>query len=539
MGKPPATVAIPCALAAAGLTLYQAAMTTLEADPALKAEARQQVAAPPTLVERATVLLAVAAIAAGCLARFFIAGHQPLWLDETWTGAIAMQHGLGAVFQQIWWDVNAPFYYLFAHLWSQVAGLSDPALRLPSAVFGGVAAVVVALRPVQGLPRGARLTWAALLAVWIPGVWFSGDARCYALLLMLATLQTLAFVRLLQAPDLKRAAVWAGLGALSILTHYHAVFLGAFQGLAYLAYARGKAVRTWPAALLFVPAFAWIAIHLPRIQDFARPDIVWYSPLTFERLPRAALRFLAGTDEVAIGLAVAGVAALALGFLLKPKGRREPWPVDQALWIAAGTALLGAMAVIALGFFRASFVDRYLFPFMPGLFLGLAMIAQALARRWSLAYAAVILAFAIPAVPWARTQVQHGWRFYNFEVASTELMKNDPQRLVFFWDHPAGPVEAPGQLDAVGGFFFRRAGHPIAVTPVILKPGEEPNARLLADAKEPRTAILWMYDIGVRGTAARSHKPALDTLDPTLKCRQLGSGSIGILACDRGPEAKP
>src|SRR2546427_358986 len=34
--------------------------------------------------------------------------------------------------------------------------------------------------------------------------------------------------------------------------------------------------RTWPAAIAFLPALAWIAVHLPRIAAFARPEVAWY-----------------------------------------------------------------------------------------------------------------------------------------------------------------------------------------------------------------------------------------------------------------------
>ena len=514
-------------------------MTALEAEPALEAAAPADGVRAP-IADRITVPLLIVAIVASGLVRFVIARGQPMWLDETWTGAIAAQPHWADVWRQIYWDVNAPLYYLFAHVWAAVAGLSDAALRFPSAVFGAAAAVVVAAWPVAGLTRNARLTWAAILACWIPGVWFSGDARCYALLLLLSTLQTLAFGRLLQAPDLKRAAIWAGVATLAILTHYHALILAGLQGVIYLAWSRGRALRTWPAALLFLPAFAWLWIHAPRIAEFARPEVAWYPRLTWSVLPRGALQFLVGSSAItAEALAAVAVMGVIVAAALRHRRGREPRPRDAALWLTVAASVAGAAVVIGLGFFRPSFVDRYLTPFIPGFLLGIAMIAQALARRWALTYVAVALCFLGPAIPWAWRQAHHGWRWYNFEVASDVLMKGDPQKLVFFWDHPATPVEAPAQLDAVGGFFFRRAGHPITVSPVALKPGEEPNARLVAEAKAPRSAILWMYDIGVRGTAARSHRPDIAALDPSLTCRQLGSGSVGILACDRSMGRAP
>jgi uncharacterized membrane protein len=480
----------------------------------------------------AAVVLACAALAASSLLRFVIAGRQPLWLDETWTAAIAGQTSFGGFWRQVWLDVNAPFYYLVMHLWQGLFGLSDVSLRLPSAIFGAAAPLAIAFWGVKGLSRPARLTWAALAGLWVPGIWLSGDARCYTLLLLLCTLQTLAFARLLRRPDLPRAALWCGLSALAILTHYHAAILTGLEGLAYLTLARGRALRTWPAALLFAPVAAWLAVHAPRIAAFAHPDVAWYPKLRLDRLGTLA-SYPLGSQELAIALLVIGAVALALGFAPRLFKRPAPAQPTAPLWTAFGAAILGAALVVGLGFLRPSFTDRYLVPFVPALLLGVALIAQALARRVAITYVAVVLAAAGFATPWASKELRSGWRFYNWEQASTDLMRGKPDRLVFVWDHPASRILKPDQLEAVGGFFFRRAHVPVEVRSVVLAADIDPNPVLLAQAQGAHTAIIWAYDRGVLGTAARHFPPRLSDLDPSLICRNYGRGSVGVLACDR------
>jgi uncharacterized membrane protein len=483
------------------------------------------------LAARAAIALACAAIAAATVLRFVIGKGQPLWLDETWTGAIAATAGWGGFWRQVYLDVNAPLYYLVMHLWQGVAGLSNESLRLPSAVFGALAPLLIAFARVEGLSRPARLTWAALVALWIPGIWFSGDARCYALLLLLATAQTLAFVRLLRAPAAGRALAWCVLTGLAILTHYHAAILGAFQGLAYLALARGKAVRTWPAALVFVPVAAWLAWHAPRIALFAKPDVAWYPLLRWDRLGRVA-SYIPGDQTLGLALLAIAAVALVLGLMLNLKAERERRPTG-VLWLAVLAAAIGAALVVTLGFIRPSFTDRYLIPFEPALLLGIVLVVQWLARRLPWTYAAVIVAAMAVVWPWAERDLRHGWRFYNWEVASNDLMKARPTTLVWLWDHPATPVMETSQLGPVGGFFFARAGHPVAVTSVQVGPGQDPNPILLRAAARPGSAILWAYDIGVRGTAAIGHRPNIEALDPSFKCRNYARGSVGVVACDR------
>jgi hypothetical protein len=127
-------------------------------------------------------------------------------------------------------------------------------------------------------------------------------------------------------------------------------------------------------------------------------------------------------------------------------------------------------------------------------------------------------------------------RVYNWEVASNDLMQAHERRVVFVWDHPASPILTQDQLGMIGGFFFRRAHDPIQVQPMVLDATQDPNPRLLAALKAPDTGLIWAYDIGVQGTAARRFRPRLTALDPALHCRQYGRGSIGVLACQRpGP----
>jgi hypothetical protein len=485
-----------------------------------------------TWAASAAVILAAVAILATSALRFVIAGHQPLWLDETWTGAIAAQASFAGYWRQVGLDVNAPFYYLVMHLWQGSFGLSDTSLRLPSALFGAAAPLAIALIPLKGLERPARLTWAALLALWIPGLWLSGDARCYTLLILLSTLQTLAFARLLRRPEPGPAAAWCAVSALAIATHYHAAIPTALEGLAYLAVARGKAVRTWPAALLFAPVAAWLAVHAHRIAAFADPSIAWYRTLRIDRLGSLAA-YPVGSQNLALTLLAIGAAALVLFYALRGRGPPGPAQPTAPLWIAVGLALVGAAVIIGLGFLRPSFTDRYLVPLVPALLLGVALIAQALARRVVLTYAAVVVAAAAFAAPWAWTEVHHGWRYYNWEQASADLMRGRPERLVFVWDHPASRILEPDQLQMVGGFFFARAHQPVPVTSLYLRPDADPNQVLLAAAQGPRTALIWAYDRGVLGTAARRYPPNLSQRDPTLICRNYARGSVGVLACDR------
>jgi len=490
----------------------------------------------------APILFALAFITALVL-EFWLQRGEPLWLDEAWTVGIAGPAPWIDFFHQVYWDVNAPLYYLVMYLWQGVFGQSDLAMRAPSLIFAVATPLVLALRPVEGLGRTERLTWASVTALWFPALCYAQEARCFAMLLFISTLQTLAFIRLLQAPSTGRATLWAALGALSILTHYDAIFLGAAQGLVYLATHRLRALRTWPAALAFAPAFGWLLYHLPRIVQFARPGIAWYSLLDVDDLTDSLL-YLMGRRQCWVLLAV-GLLAVGLRFapLWRPERARREGSItgSASLWLAVLASALGATMLIVIGFLRPSFAPRYLIPDGPGVLLGIVLVIAVIAviagRRaaWALGLLVIGLAAA------ASRQIEAGERIvpraYNYERASQLLEKVHPEHLVFLWDHPVDPIEHPEQLAAAGDAFFRRDGVKLTVDPVILKPGEDPNRRLLAGAAPPHSVILWVYDVAVHDTAAADFPPQITMLDPAWICRNTGGRRFGVLACWRKSDA--
>jgi uncharacterized membrane protein len=473
------------------------------------------------------------ALVLGVALRFVVGGDLPLWFDETWTGAIVGQETLAATIEQVLLDANGPLYFVLMHAWTNIFGLSDAALRLPSFVSGALVPFV-ALIATRGMDRPVQLIWCGLLALWIPALWYAQEARCYSLVLLLATGCTVAYVRLMAQPTARAAVVWASLATLAILTQYHALILVGCQGLAYLAHHRGRALRTWPAPLLFLPAAAWLAVHRSRLSEYARSDAGWQPRLELEHAPEI-VDFVVGDIRLAAILVL--LAAVAVYLVWRDRPHASPRPDAQSfVWLAVAAAVAGALVTIGVGIAVPSFTTRYLMPFMPGILLGVALVVAALGRRWAMVSVGAVLLYALFASVWAGERSQSGGKSFNFEGASRALMTSDPDHLVFLWDNPLLGVLAPSQLQAVGGFFFRREGRVIPVTPVILHPGDDPSQRLLAVAGA-RSAILWIYDTAVQGTAAASRAPRIEDLDGDWTCRDHGRGSFGVVACYRAPAA--
>jgi len=71
----------------------------------------------------------------------------------------------------------------------------------------------------QKIDRSVALICCALVALWIPGIVYSEEARCYGLLFALSMGGTIAYADLFLKPSLGRAVLWVFLSTLMILIH--------------------------------------------------------------------------------------------------------------------------------------------------------------------------------------------------------------------------------------------------------------------------------------------------------------------------------
>jgi hypothetical protein len=480
------------------------------------------------------VMLACLAVAAAAITveRTWLALASPLWFDETWTAAVAATPDWRSFLVEAYNDVNAPLYYALMRLWQGLAGPSDIALRAPALLAVVAAGAIPIASRIKGLSFEARLTWGALVFGWW-GVGVFLDGRCYALLLALSTLQCVLFARLLLAPSRRNAVLWCGVAACTILLQYYALIGAAVQGLVYLAARREQALRTWPAALAFAPAFGWMAFHFPRLQAFADGQVAWH-PLVG---PTQAVGLAAFAINPATPLALPLVAVILTAGLLFPKTAAEDPPSRGSathLWLVAGAALAALALVLASGALRPSLTGRYLVPLAPGLLLGVVLLARRSARAPLIYAALIVLYLGVAMRPGALTDALRTGAPYGHEEASATLMRHGVTDAVFIWDHEATRLMAVSSLQRVGGVFFSRAGDPVAVTALAVRPSDDVNQLALAAAAGRRPGIIWIYNRH-GATAARAFPPSIPQIDPRWSCERSGDEMVGTLACYRTP----
>ena len=335
--------------------------------------------------------------------RFAHLGSQSLWIDEvfTWQSAgIGTRLSVADLLQ----NVHGPLFALIEHSWCAMAGGSESALRTPSALFG--VATVPALAWLSGRWLGREtVPWAAWLAACSPFmVWYSQEARPYALLMLWVCLS--GALMLEAARGLRRStplayALCALAGLWSATGFAMALPLHARWWLADPLRRRGRliagALLIAILALLALPwlpqavsTFAWHRLAPGRHAEVGETALRGATTFHLAALPYALHVFAVGytlgpsprelrADPSAAtlrrhapGIALTAVAFGALAIAGVRALRRRRRLLDAALWVGLPIALVSWFALTNFKVFH----PRYLALCVPAL---LAMSAAALA----------------------------------------------------------------------------------------------------------------------------------------------------------------
>ncbi len=229
--------------------------------------------------------------------RLYQLGAESLWFDEGWTALISQLEG--QELRHALWTLPFPFYYLLMSFWTE-AGNSEFWLRLFSAISGILSLPLLFQLARVTLGRRTAHLAALLLAVSPLHVWYSQEARMYALAVLLGLGASWAFWQATHRPRLWRWAIYVIISVAALHTFYYALFLLVFHGI-YLGYllicghvtartdgsARRHAVKTlreWllaqaGIALLFLPGARLLIIQLMQgtwdwvAGKYGRPSI--------------------------------------------------------------------------------------------------------------------------------------------------------------------------------------------------------------------------------------------------------------------------
>lgn len=335
------------------------------------------------------VLGLIVAIAA--YLRFNDLGADSLWRDEiaSWEQA---QGTLLEVIAATAQDNYPPLHNLVLAASMSLLGDGAVALRLPSAILG--VANVFAIYWVSTLIAGrtAGLLSALLLALSGYHVWYSQEARMYALLALAATVYAGSTISFSRSPTAVRGALMLLAGLALLYSHPYGAPTWATIALAVAVTGfwrqepRGPTLAQWG-----IPAAATLALFLPWMWVLVGRAATVNETGFWIAYPTPAF-ILQQLEELATGPVMLGFLAAA-GFAATLRESPPPSANGQAPRFAALSIELGAPAVwllawgvvpIVLGvlvsvFSTPVFIDRYIIGSLPAFLIlagwGLARFA--------------------------------------------------------------------------------------------------------------------------------------------------------------------
>jgi 4-amino-4-deoxy-L-arabinose transferase-like glycosyltransferase len=194
--------------------------------------------------------------------RCFRLGEQSLWIDEvfTWYSA-GGAHPLG--WTELRENVHGPLFSLLLHGWMRIAGDGEWALRMPSAVFGTatVPAIAWLARRWIGRDAGIAAAWLAAASPFL--IWYSQEARNYALLILCVCVSTALLPGMAQRSSARGAAGYLVASAAGILSNLSFAFMAPLHLRFWIGPREGRSQRlgrmAWIVAGLALIASPWLA----------------------------------------------------------------------------------------------------------------------------------------------------------------------------------------------------------------------------------------------------------------------------------------
>lgn len=294
---------------------------------------------------------------------------QSFWLDEGYTVRL-VRMSLGGMLSTIpRTESTPPLYYVVAWAWTRVFGSSEFGLRSLSAA-AGIATVPVAFAAARRL-AGLRAAVACglLLSVSPLMVWFSQEARAYALATLLATGTVLCLIGWLTERRPVWLAGWATCATLGLLTHYFVVFvvLPELVVLWWRARARSDRRPLLASVPVLIAGLAVVPLAIAQ-RGTGHADYIAQGGLGSRilELPKQLLVGYASPAERATALAAAALVLLGMVWpLLANAAARRRAALPLFVGLTCVIVPIG-LALIGIDFLNT----RNLLPALPPLWIG-------------------------------------------------------------------------------------------------------------------------------------------------------------------------
>ncbi len=364
--------------------------------------------------------------------RFATLGVQAYHHDEIVTASRVLRDGFWHAMEAVGFSESAPpLYYALAWVWTQLTGTGEVGLRSVSALAGVATVPVAYLLGAELRGRRAGIVAAALVAVNPMLLWYSQEARSYALLALLTAAAALYFVRALNSP--RDVTLWGVFSALALATHYFAIFPIALEAAWLLWRRRREAV-----AGLWIVALAGLALAPLAIHQMSLGHAEWIGDRSLgHRIWEAGVTFAVGETgdivsrpETVLPAALpAMLAGLLLLALREDRGERRAGGLMLA--VAAAT-VAGPLALALIAPDKDYVLARNLLPALVPLLVAVAIgVTSRRARRTGTVIASVLVAYSLGFCVWVN--LSPAWQRPDWNAVAVRLGEPEAPRAIVLW----------------------------------------------------------------------------------------------------------
>lgn len=387
--------------------------------------------------ERSRAFWIVAGLTAlAAVLRFATLGVQAYHHDEIVTASRVLRDGFWHAMEAVGFSESAPpLYYALAWVWTQLTGTGEVGLRSLSALAGVATVPVAYLLGVELRGRRTGIAAAALVAVNPMLLWYSQEARGYALLSLLTAVAALYFVRALDRGRRADLTRWGIASALALATHYFAVFPLALEAVWLLRRRGRKAARG-----LWIVAAAGLLLAPLAIHQMSLGHAEWIDDHSLgHRLWAAGVNLAVGETGEVIAQPERPLAALvplaamlaALGLVTARGEHRERRAAGRMLALVAATVAAPlALALPVLGWDYV--LARNLLPALVPLLVAVAVgVTLRGARRAGALLVAIMVASSLGFGVWA--SASPSLHRPDWEAVAAKLGEPQAPRAIVTW----------------------------------------------------------------------------------------------------------
>ncbi|GAB3999269.1 glycosyltransferase family 39 protein [Nocardioides marmoraquaticus] len=384
-------------------------------------------------VERGALLLV---LVTGFVLSFLGSWQVSLWTDESVTVAAARRSW--PQLADLLGDIDAVHgtYYGFMKVWTAVAGSSEVALRVPSAVAAALTAVGVLVLARRVATPGTAVAAGLLCAVLPRMTWAGIEARPFAFSALVAVWATWALVVALDRGGASRWVRYGVLAALGVTVNIYLVMVVMGHALTALLLARGRwrRVTAYFATAVTVAVVTLPVLLLVRSQQGQLGGGTSTAPAYVLRRVLVNQVFLGETPldgvygrvfdlawQAAAVLAALVALAVALAAVVRHSrpGDLKPEVLAVALpWMLLPTTVVAAYAILVDPLYQ----PRYLTFTVPAVALLLALGLRSLGRRW-IASGALAVLLVCSATVYVSQRLEYSKSGSDWAVASAVIAR--------------------------------------------------------------------------------------------------------------------